>query len=156
MSDIIPLPHYPQSSEGLCLAACARMVLAYWDTTTSEEELTGLLEIKNWGAPASAIQRLTRFSQGKWDVDYGCGTLKDLKQWLQNGIPVIVFVRTGFLEHWTTDVGHAVVVVGVTGKRVYIHDPAITKAPIAISITGFEAAWIEMDYGYALVTPATR
>ncbi|HID62188.1 MAG TPA: hypothetical protein EYP49_05535 [Anaerolineae bacterium] len=153
MSDIIPLPHYPQSAEGLCLAACARMVLAYWGTTTSEEELTELLGIKNWGAPASAIQRLPRFSQREWDVDYGCGTLEDLRQWLQNRMPVIVFVRTGFLEHWTTDVGHAVVVVGVTDEGVYIHDPAMTEAPTALSITGFEAAWIEMDYSYALIIP---
>jgi ABC-type bacteriocin/lantibiotic exporter with double-glycine peptidase domain len=67
---------------------------------------------------------------------------------------VIVFVRTGFWEHWTADVGHAVVVVGITDDQVYIHDPAIAKAPLAISMAGFEAAWTEMDYGYALVTPA--
>ena len=150
MPDIIPLPHYPQSAEGLCLVACACMVLAHWGTTPSEEELVEMLGIRDWGTPASAIQRLSRW---RWNVNYGCGTLKDLEQWLRDGIPVIVFVRTGFLEHWATDVAHAIVVVGIAGDRVYIHDPAIAEAPLAISVTGFEAAWTEMDYGYALITP---
>lgn len=66
---------------------------------------------------------------------------------------MIVFVRTGFLEHWATDVAHAIVVVGIAGDQVHIHDPAIAEAPLAISVTGFEAAWTEMDYGYALITP---
>jgi len=153
MTDVILLPHYPQSADGLCLAACARMVLAHWGEAMSEEALAERLGIRPWGAPAAAIQRLSRWG---WNVDYGHGTRVDLARWLQQGIPVVTFVRTGFLEHWANDVGHAVVVVGMTQERVYIHDPIMKKAPLAVSLIGFEAAWTEMDYGYAVVTPAAN
>ena len=58
-----------------------------------------LLRIGTWGVPASAIKSL---SQWGWNVDYGRGTRVDLAQWLQKRIPIIAFVRTGFLEsgHW--------------------------------------------------------
>lgn len=150
MTHVIPLPHYPQSADGLCLAACARMVLAYWGHVMDEETLAERLGIQPWGAPATAIQRLSRWG---WQVDYGRGARVDLGRWLQQRIPVIAFVRTGFLEHWDTDVGHAVVVAGMTEEQVHIHDP-IMKAPLGISLTSFEAAWTEMDYGYAIIIPA--
>ncbi len=60
MTDLISLPHYLQSAEGLCLAACVRMVLAYWESAVSEEDVAELLEIGLWGVRASAIRRLSR------------------------------------------------------------------------------------------------
>ncbi|MCG2766967.1 MAG: cysteine peptidase family C39 domain-containing protein [Anaerolineae bacterium] len=152
MADVISLPHHPQSAEGFCLAACARMVLAYWGKAVSEKDVVELLRIGISGVPASAIRRL---SQWGWDVDYGRGIWVDLKQWLQKGIPVIAFVRTDFLEYWTTDVGHAVVAVSMPDEQVHVHDPAMEEAPVSVSAIGFEAAWTEMDYGYAVITPAS-
>lgn len=149
MIDVISLPHHPQSTEGFCLAACARMVLAYWGKAASEEDVAELLRIGIWGVPASAIRRL---SQWGWNVNYGRGVEVALTQWLQKGIPVIAFVRTGFLEHWATDVGHAVVIVGMAEGQVYIHDPVEKEGPLTVSRIGFEAAWTEMDYGYAVIT----
>lgn len=151
MTDVISLPYYPQSAEGFCLAACARMMLAYWGTIKSEQEIAKVLALKEWGAPASAIERLAQWG---WRVEYGQGTLESLQQWVQGQQPVIAFVRTGFLENWAADVGHAVIVVGVASEHVYIHDPALSKAPTTVSIISFEAAWTEMDYGYGLITPS--
>lgn len=111
-----------------------------------------LLGIGLWGVPASAIRRL---SQWGWDVDYGRGARVDLTQWLQREIPVIVFVRTDFLEYSKTDVGHAVIIVSMTDEQVHVHDPVMQEAPVSVSRIGFEAAWTEMDYGYAVVTPAS-
>ena len=153
MTDLISLPHYLQSAAGLCLAACVRMVLAYWGSAVSEEEVAELLGIALWGVRASAIRRLSRWG---WDVDYGRGTRVDLAQWLQREIPVIAFVRTGFLEYWETDVGHAIVVVGIDDEQVYLHDPVIEKSPASISAISFDAAWTEMDYGYAIITPESN
>jgi ABC-type bacteriocin/lantibiotic exporter with double-glycine peptidase domain len=150
MIDVISLPHYLPSAESSCLAACVRMVLAYWGETTSEEDVAGLLGICSWGVPASAIRRL---SQWGWDVDYGRGARVGLTQWLQEGIPVIAFVRTDFLEHWETDVGHAIVVAGMADEQVHVYDPVMEDAPMSISVISFDAAWTEMDYGYAVITP---
>jgi ABC-type bacteriocin/lantibiotic exporter with double-glycine peptidase domain len=96
MTDLISLPHYLQSADGLCLADCVRMVLAYWGSAVSEENVAELLGIALWGVHASAIRRLSHWG---WDVDDGRGARVDLTQWLQRGIPVIVFVRTDFLEY---------------------------------------------------------
>jgi ABC-type bacteriocin/lantibiotic exporter with double-glycine peptidase domain len=153
MTGAIVLPHHPQSAEGLCLAACVRMVLARWDTIVSEDKVAELLGIREWGVPASAIRHL---SQWGWNVEYGHGAPVDLAPWLQKGIPVITFVRTGFLGHWTKDVGHAVVVAGITAEGVYLYDPVMERAPQIVSQIGFEAAWTEMDYGYAVITPAVE
>lgn len=151
MTDVISLPHYTQSSDGLCLAACARMVLAYWGESVSEEEVVALLGIRAWGVAASAIERL---SQWGWCVDYGHGKPLNLAQWLERDIPVIVFIRTDFLLYWETDVGHALVVVGTSDEHVLVHDPVTEDGPLSISPIAFEAAWTEMDYSYAVVTPA--
>ena len=85
MTDLIALPHYPQSAQGFCLAACARMVLAYWGEAASEKDVVELLGIGTWGVPASAIRSL---SQWGWDVSYGHGAWVDLTQWLQEGTPI--------------------------------------------------------------------
>lgn len=150
MTDLISLSHYLQSADGLCLAACVRIVLAYWGSAVSEEDVAELLGIGLWGVPASAIRRLSRWG---WDVDYGRGARVDLRQWLQRGIPVIAFVRTDFLAYWDMDVGHAIVVVGMNDEQVHVHDPVMEKGPVSISAISFEAAWTEMDYGYAVITP---
>ena len=128
------------------------MVLAYWGEAASEKDVVELLRIGIWGVPASAIKSL---SQWGWNVDYGRGARVDLIQWLQKGIPIIAFVRTGFLEYWTTDVGHAVVVVSMTDEQVHVHDPVMEKAAMSVSAISFEAAWTEMDYGYAVITPVS-
>ena len=59
------------------------------------------------------------------------------------------------LEYWTTDVGHAVVVVSMADEQVHVHDPVMEKAPMSVSAISFEAAWTEMDYGYAVITPVS-
>jgi len=153
MTDLISLPHYLQSAAGSCLAACVRMVLAHWGSAASEEEVAELLGINLWGVRASAIRRLSRWG---WDVDYGRGARVDLAQWLQREIPVIAFVRTDFLEYWETDVGHAIVVVGMNDEQVHLHDPVMEKGPVSISAISFDAAWTEMDYGYAVIIPESN
>lgn len=89
-------------------------------------------------------------------MDYGRGARVDLTQWLQRGIPVIVFVRTDFLEYWETDIGHAIVVVGMNDEQVHVHDPVMEKGPVSISAISFDAAWTEMDYGCAIITPESN
>jgi len=99
MTDVISLPHHPQSAQGFCLAACARMVLAYWGEAASEKDVVELLRIGTWGVPASAIKSL---SQWGWNVDYGRGTRVDLAQWLRRGVPSLPLSVQAF---WNLDTG---------------------------------------------------
>ena len=151
MSDIVPVPHYPQSAEGYCLSACARMVLAYLGIERAEAEVSRVLGAQEYGTPSLAIQRLAGLGV---QVTYRQWPLPELMTTLTSKQPVIVFVRTGFLGYWTEDVAHAVVIVGVEeGQRFWINDPAREQAPLTVSWDGLLAAWAEFDYRGATLSP---
>ena len=65
---------------------------------------------------------------------------------LNANTPVIVLVRTMFLDYWQSDVAHAVVVVGYDEQHILINDPVFSNAPQRASESGFLAAWGEFDY----------
>lgn len=153
MSDILAVPHFPQSAEGFCLSACARMLLAYLGIERSEAEVGQMLGAQEYGTPSFAIQRLL-VALGV-QVTYRQWSLPELTAALTSKQPVIIFVRTGFLDHWTKDVAHAVVIVGVEkGQRFWINDPARERAPLAVSWDGLLAAWAEFDYRGATLSLA--
>lgn len=77
-----------------------------------------------------------------------------LQALLSQGLPLIVFVRTGELPYWSYQTDHAVVVVGYDEDHVYANDPDRSDAPIAVPVGDFELAWLERDYAYALVAPS--
>jgi hypothetical protein len=71
---------------------------------------------------------------------------------LDSGLPPIVAVDTGFLKsYWQRATSHAVVMMGFKDSTIFVNDPAIDTAPQVISLTEFEAAWIEQDYLYAII-----
>jgi ABC-type bacteriocin/lantibiotic exporter with double-glycine peptidase domain len=152
MNDILPVPHFPQSAEGFCLSACARMLLAYLGIECSETEVSQVLGAQEYGTPSFAIQRLAAFNV---QVTYRQWSLPTLTSALTSKQPVIIFVRTGFLDHWTKDVAHAVVIVGLKEEqRFWINDPAREQAPLAVSWDGLLAAWAEFDYRGATLSLA--
>jgi hypothetical protein len=63
---VLQLPHFQQSTEGYCLPACVRMVLAYWGLQRSEDEISRILGSCTFGTPSFAVERLT--SGGTSDV----------------------------------------------------------------------------------------
>ena len=78
---------------------------------------------------------------------YGVWSIPQLLSALDAGQPVILFVRTGFLDYWQEDVAHAIVVVGVTeGQQFWLHDPALPTGPLIVSWDGLLAAWAEFSY----------
>jgi hypothetical protein len=80
-------------------------------------------------------------------VVYGVWSIPQLLSALDSGQPVILFVRTGFLDYWQEDVAHAIVVVGVTeGQHFWLHDPALPTGPLIASWDGLLAAWAEFSY----------
>jgi hypothetical protein len=70
------------------------MVLAYLGRAVGYAELLRLLRISPFGAPAANIRLLTSLNL---DVVYSKTDLAGLETMLQQGHPVIVFMRTGEL-----------------------------------------------------------
>jgi ABC-type bacteriocin/lantibiotic exporter with double-glycine peptidase domain len=147
---LLPVPHQQQQSDGDCLAACAAMVLNYLNSSIDYTELQRLLKIKPYGAPASNIRLLVQLNLS---VTYSVTDMTGIESMLEQGHPVIVFVRTSELPYWSYGTDHALLVVGYGEANIYVNDPNFTNAPIAVPRGDFELAWLERDYYYALVTP---
>lgn len=146
----ITLSHLQQSGAGYCLPACVRMVLAYWGQEWPEQTICQWLGAKDYGTPGFAIQRLSAMGL---TVNYGEWSLAQLLMALGKGCPVIIFVRTLFLDYWTEDIAHAIVVVGaVENELFWVHDPALAAGPTAVSWNGMLAAWAEFGYRGAALT----
>jgi ABC-type bacteriocin/lantibiotic exporter with double-glycine peptidase domain len=149
MSDALPLLHFQQSAEGYCLPTCVRMVLAYLGLERSETEISRILGAQEFGTPSFAVQRLTTLGLR---VIYREWSIPQLLDALDAGQPVILFVRTGMLDHWQEDVAHAVVAVGAEEReRFWLHDPALPTGPTVVSWNGLLAAWAEFGYRGAAI-----
>jgi ABC-type bacteriocin/lantibiotic exporter with double-glycine peptidase domain len=148
---LLSVPHQLQQNDGDCLAACAAMILAHLGRKIDYPQLLQLLNIQSYGAPAGNIRQLTQLNL---KVTYSQTDMTGLEAMLQQGQPVIVFVRTGELPHWTYSTDHALVVVGYDDEYIFVNDPdrKAVEVPIAIPRGDFELAWIERDYYYALIT----
>ncbi len=147
----LTVSHLKQSQQADCLAACAAMVLKYYDLSHPYQRLLSLLEIKPFGAPAPNVQRLTRLGVS---VTYEASSLEELEKQITLNHPCIVFLDTGELPYWSEKTSHAVVVVDMDDHYVYVNDPAFDKAPQSISWGDFDLAWLERGYYYAVVTPS--
>jgi hypothetical protein len=87
------------------------------------------------------------------DVVYCEWTIPQLLSVLEAEQPIILFVRTGFLDYWQQDVAHAVVIVGVEEKqRFWLYDPALSAGPVQVSWNGLLAAWAEFGYRVAIIS----
>ena len=148
-NDWLPVPHYKQSAEGLCLPACARMVLAYLGLHLSEDQVVKLLRSYPFGTPAPNMRYLESLGVS---VTFGQASLARLRDWLQARIPCIVFVQAGDLPYSASEGFHAVVVVGIEEGAAYLHDPASDTAPQIVPLDHFLLAWSEFDYEYAVIT----
>lgn len=142
-------PHFLQTRDGTCLEACVCMVLAALGSPVTEDKVRELFDADPEGTPASRVRRLRRWN---FQVTYSRATIDDLRHWLQQGSLPIVFVETGFLDYWQSNVRHAVMVVGLDDSMIWLHDPAFDEAPQCCLIDGFLAAWAEMDEASALIT----
>jgi ABC-type bacteriocin/lantibiotic exporter with double-glycine peptidase domain len=148
---LLSVPHQRQQNDGDCLAACAAMLVTYLGRSLDYARLRQLLNVQPFGAPAGNIRRLAQLNL---NVTYSQTDLNGLKAMVQQGRPVIVFVKTGELLHWAYSTDHALVVVGYDDDYLYVNDPDRdeTETPLAVPRGDFELAWLERDYYYALIT----
>lgn len=146
------VPHISQQHDGTCLEACVCMILAYLQSPVLEDDVCRLFGSELFGTPSSRIRRLSNWG---YDVAYRSATLSEIEGWLNRKLAPIAFVNTEFLDYWTANTPHAVVIVGLEDGRIFLNDPAFAKAPQSCSLDGFLAAWAEMDEVIALVQQGT-
>lgn len=127
---LLPVPHFKQSTDGMCLPACVRMVLAYWGQVVTEAAIAKHLQTKRFGTPISNVKRL---EQWRYQVKFGSLTFEQLRFELGAKRPIIVRVWTVMLNYWQTDTSHVAVVVGINDRQVYLNDPAFEQHPIAVA-----------------------
>jgi ABC-type bacteriocin/lantibiotic exporter with double-glycine peptidase domain len=147
-TDLLPVPLIEQESDGACLPACARMILAYLGLSHSEPQLARILSTQPAGTPAYHIRRLETLGV---KVTYGQMSEARLRASVSAGVPVIAFVQAGELPYWHHESFHAVVIVGVTGDAVVINDPAFTTVQ-SVTWDDLMLAWSEFDYAFAIIT----
>ncbi len=117
MGNILQVPHYRQKANGYCLPACVQMALAYQNISRSQEAVGRKLGIRlPLGIPTSHI---TKLASSRLAITYEEGTLEKIEHWLNQAVPVIVFVQAGELPHWSGHrFQHAIVVVGLEAQTV--------------------------------------
>jgi ABC-type bacteriocin/lantibiotic exporter with double-glycine peptidase domain len=145
---LLPISHHQQDQQADCLAACAAMVLSYLQVSATYKTLIKRLRIGYAGAPFRNLRYLESLGVS---VDIRQGRLDMLRLHLKKGIPPIVFVATQELSYWNEGTNHAVVVVGIDEKSIYLNDPHFADAPQSVSIAEFDLAWFEMEEYYALI-----
>jgi hypothetical protein len=81
----LSVPHHPQLADGLCLPACAQMVLAYCGIYRSQNSLARQLQtIPGAGTPGSRLRNLASHGLA---IHYSEGTLDDLRVAIAHAIP---------------------------------------------------------------------
>jgi ABC-type bacteriocin/lantibiotic exporter with double-glycine peptidase domain len=132
------VPHFKQEKPYSCLPACVRMVLAHYGRLVSEDELRQLMGTSPHGTPARAVLQVAALG---FDVQLRFTNLGELTAALRTGTPPIVFVNTGFLDYWSFDCAHVLVVVGMDVASVSVNDPTRDSGAQQTSLSGFHAAW---------------
>ena len=140
---MLPVPFVPQSHDGACLPACAKMVLAYYGRQVSQSELMRLLGTTEAGTPFSRLHLLSRFG-----VQVNVQANGEIAQLCEH-LPAIVALHSAWLPGQPAAGQHAVVVVSVEDQGVTILDPAQNETPIVLTENEFLTAWIEMDCIFA-------
>ena len=81
------------------------------------------------------------------------GDLDDLREMLERGLPVILFVEAGEPPYCCGIVSpHAVVIVGMDDQVAQVLDPAMPPAPLSVPLDELMLAWDEMDDSYAALS----
>lgn len=127
------------------------MVSAYWGIPVLQEDVARWLGTSDIGTPSSRIQRLTLHG---YSITYAEGSATILAEWLQQGVPPILFVQTDDLPYWEINTAHAVVIAGSDSEQAILIDPAKDAPYFAVSIGDLLLGWSHFDYTFAAVKPS--
>ncbi|MBI4670267.1 MAG: C39 family peptidase [Chloroflexi bacterium] len=145
------VPHLEQERDYSCLAACVRMVLAFYGSVHIEAELRALFKTRPGGtSPAQVMWRLPELG---FDAYVETGSQPMLRKHLAAGQPLIVHVWTQPLPYWQQEAIHALVLVELTQESVLAHDPVLPTGPTMIPLDSFLRAWAATDYLTIVIQP---
>lgn len=148
---VIELSTLRQTFDFDCGVKALQGVLAYYGVEERADKLTDLLNADpDLGTSVGSIASVAE-SRGFTVVSGNNWTLDDIKNYLDQGHPVIVLMqawsdRPMTLKQWREDYddGHYVVVVGYDGPILYFEDPASFHR-IWLRENEFVARWHDMD-----------
>lgn len=136
----LPVPYRPQETSASCGAACLRMVLEYYSAAVTEEALRQRSQT-TWQRGTTA----RNLAQAARDLGYAAEVVENvsfdqLREFLQQGMPLIALVDPTVLYGISFGEGHFIVVVGMGENSVVFHDPQM-KAALTSSRDDFFHAW---------------
>lgn len=145
------VPHFEQERDYSCLAACVRMILAFYGEECGEQEIRVLLKTRPGGtSPAQVMWRLPDWG---FDAYVQYGSQLTLRENLAAGRPCIVHVWTPPLPYWKSEAIHALVITDLTEQSVTAHDPALPSGHTEIPLDAFLRAWAATDYLTIVIRP---
>ncbi len=139
-------PFQETLNSGRCGPASLKIILQYYGTDLSEEELAKRTNTKkDSGTSAEDIQKVARELGFKVEIKNE-GTLSDVENWINKDVPVIVdwftVGRDDYPEDTISADGHYSVVCGVDDTHIYLQDPEIGKIR-KMQRRVFERVWFD-------------
>lgn len=142
---LLDVPHFLQSDDSTCGPASLRMVFAYYGVNRSEKSISQACkhtyELGCQGEDMVCAAEMFGFNA----FIKNNSTVKELREYVNRGIPVIVDWFCGDPPE-----GHSSVVVGVSNKNVYILDPWLEEMRV-VAIEDFRRCWF--DFRETPITP---
>lgn len=129
------VPHGYQPNDYTCGPKSLWMVLRYFKKRVSMAELMRLCETTEKTGTRRAMMKRALQNLHFTVHSSHHASLRDIERWIGKGVPVIIDFR-----EWEEDIVHFAVVVGVTGTRITLNDPA-HGAGITISHKEFLERW---------------
>ena len=118
------------------------MILAFYGKELAESDLRDILRTKWSGtSPANAVY----LSELGYFPTFLHSSFNELKRFLDQSTPVIVFLWTNCLSYWSASYMHSVVVIGMSEDIVVVNDPYFKDHPQQIPIAEFQRAWAAAD-----------
>ena len=139
---------YVKQTKILCGGAAAAMVFRYWgDAQADPNQFAPLLDRGAGGLATGALAQ--GIEDRGWRVVRFTGSIESVADLLRDGRPVIVLLKERGGRF------HYVVVVGMTGTHILVHDPA--RGPErSVSIRKFVDAWQPAGFWALMVLPGPR
>ncbi|MFQ6042884.1 MAG: C39 family peptidase [Candidatus Poribacteria bacterium] len=149
---LLPVPHHPQEQKATCLPASFRMVLSYLGIERDELSLSWLFKTHAGGTPTDnfAAIEIPGIKIVAENMD-----LALVRESIQQGQPVVVYLYTEPLPYWNTSSAHAVVVVGYEEESFFVNDPMFPDAPKKIDVETFLEAW-DMFNNFGIVIKSSN
>lgn len=143
-------PFQETLNSGMCGPASLKIILSYYGIEKSEKELAGLCETKkNLGTNDRGIKNAAESLGFKVKIK-NKSNFKDIENWLDKEIPLIVNWFTRGRRDYSDEAvpdGHYSVVIGLDSKHIYLQDPEIGKIR-RLKREDFMSVWFDFTGKY--------